>query len=301
MTPTKHKGFFGIFGSKSPPETPAPKHEAVGGDPIGLIAGNGSFPLRFIEEAHKNGRLVCGVCHVGETLPETAEALDAAAWVKLGELGKMISFFKDKGVAQAAMAGGIDRVKHFGAVKLDTRGAALLLKIRSTKDDIIMRGIADELLHEGIEVVPSTIYLQESLVKPGVLTNSGPSEAEAADIQVGLEAIKAMSSQHIGQVVVVREGTVVAVEAVEGTNAAILRGGELGGAGTVVVKFAKPEQDMRFDVPTVGIKTVETMSQAKARVLALEAGRTLIMDERDTIALANRRHISVIGCEPLTV
>ncbi len=274
-------------------------HAAKDAAPIGIIAGNGTFPLRFIEEAKKHGREVVAVCHRGETAPEVEQVVSRAVWIKVGELGKIISAFKENGVKEAAMVGGINRVKHFGQVKLDLRGAALMMKLRSTKDDVIMRGIAGELAAEGITIIDCTCYLQKCLARNELYTRTEPSEDERGDIAVGVAAIKAMSGQDIGQVVVVREGVVVAVEAVEGTNAAILRGGSLGGPGSVVVKFAKPNQDMRFDVPTVGVKTIETMIEAKARVLALEAGRCLVVDEAEVVKLAEKHHISILGCPPL--
>lgn len=271
----------------------------LNGPPLGLIAGNGSFPRLFIEEAHKRGREVIAVCHRGETDPGVEALVRSCTWIKVGELGKLIDTFKSAQVNEVAMAGGITRVRLFGGVKLDARGAQLLYRLKSTKDDIIMRGIADELGSEGIEVVPSTLYLNEALVREGTLTKSEPTEEERSDIAVGIAALAAMSAQDIGQLVVVREGVVVAVEAVEGSDAAIRRGGELGGKGSVVVKFAKPTQDMRFDVPIVGRRTIETMISVKARVLALEAGRCLVMEESEVIELANRNKISIVGCPPL--
>ena len=276
-----------------------PSADAPAGGPIGIIAGNGNFPFRFIEEARKHHSAIVAVCHIDETEPAVEKAVDQAVWVKVGELGKIISTFAESGVKEVAMVGGIARVKHFGQVKLDLRGAALMMKLRSTKDDVIMRGIADEMAKDGIEIIDCTRYLKSCLAREEVYTRLSPSQEQREDIAVGIEAIKAMSSQDIGQLVVVREGVVVAVEAVEGTNAAILRGGELGGSGTVVVKFAKPTQDMRFDVPTIGRKTIEIMMQAKAKVLALEAGRCLIMDQEEVIELANQNKISIIGCPPL--
>ena len=266
---------------------------------LGLIAGNGPFPLRFAQEAKRHGCRITAVCHQDETDPAIESIADSVVWIRVGQLGKLISTFTGAGVTKAAMAGGINRIKHFGDVKLDARGAALLLKIRSTKDDVIMRGIADELLREGVEILPCTIFLQECIVRAGCLTKAQVTDEEQSDIDVGAEAIRVMGSQDIGQLVVVRKGVVVAVEAVEGTNAAILRGGELGGPGTVVVKYAKPTQDMRFDVPTVGVKTIETMVQVKARVLALEAGRSLIMEEDKVVALADANRIAIVGCAPL--
>ena len=162
-----------------------------------------------------------------------------------------------------------------------------------------MRGIAEELEKEGICVVPCTLYLSRCLAREGLYTKSAPTEEEWSDISVGIDAIRAMSSQDIGQLVVVREGVMVAVEAVEGTDRTIARGGELGGKGSVVVKFAKPTQDMRFDVPTIGERTIQSLVKAKARVLALEAGRCLVLDEEKVVAAANRAGIAIVGCAPL--
>lgn len=265
---------------------------------LGLIAGNGQFPFEYIRSANKAGHPIIAVCHTGETDPQIDRIAHSVVWIKVGELGKLIDTFVTNGVKQVAMAGGINRVRLFGGVKLDVRGLKLLAKIKSTKDDLIMRGIAEELKSEGIEVIESTRFLQESIATEGVMTRSCPSHSEREDITIGVDAIKAMSSQHIGQLVVIRDGVIVAVEAVEGTDAAILRGGSLGGAGTVVVKFAKTTQDMRFDVPTIGAKTIETMASVKGRVLAIEAGRTLIMDKEKTINLADKYGISIVGCEP---
>lgn len=268
---------------------------------IGVIAGNGKFPLYFARGAKAHQRRVVAVCHLHETDPTIEALVDTVAWVRVGELGKIIAVFQKAEVKEVVMAGGINRVKWFGGVKLDLRGAALLAKLRSTKDDVIMRGIAAELESEGIKVLPCTMYVEECTVKEGVLTKAKPSKEEYRDIEVGIAAIQAMSSQDIGQVVVVRQGVIVAVEAVEGTDATILRGGLLGGKGGVVVKFSKTTQDMRFDVPTVGIKTVESIIAAKAKVLALEAGRCLIMEQEEVVRLANRHEVVIVGVAEVTV
>ena len=289
--------------SKKATSCPSEKHAgdnaSPGGPLLGLIAGNGPFPLEFVRAANAAGRPVLAVCHKDETDPNIASLVSHVEWIKVGELGRLVDTFASAGVTEVAMAGGINRVRLFGGVKLDARGIKLLAKIKSTKDDLIMRGIADELQSEGIQVIECTRYLSESLAPEGLLTKTKLTEEENTDISVGIEAIKAMSSQHIGQVVVVREGVIVAVEAVEGTDATIRRGGELGGAKCVVVKCAKLTQDMRFDVPTVGIRTIETMTAVKARVLALEAGRTLIMNKEETVKKAEKAGISVVGCPSL--
>jgi UDP-2,3-diacylglucosamine hydrolase len=269
--------------------------ERLSGKTIGIIAGNGNFPILFAQEAKQHNCKVVAVCFIGETSKEIEEIVDSVTWIKLGEFGKLISFFKDQAASHVAMAGGINRVKWFGGVKLDARGAAFLLKIRSAKDDVIMRGLADELLTERIEVIDCTIFLQRCLVEEGVITNRVPTREELEDVRVGILAIQAMSAQDIGQVVIVREGVIVAVEAVEGTDRCILRGGELGGEGAVVVKFAKSTQDMRFDVPTIGIKTIESMVQAKAKTLAIEVGKCLLLDRQEVLALANQNKIAIIG------
>ncbi len=266
---------------------------------IGVIAGNGPFPFLFSQGAKALGHNVFAVCHENETSIEYPDTIENSIWIKVGQLGSIIDFFKKNKVKYVAMAGGISRVKHFGDVKLDARGAALMLRLRSTKDDVIMRGIADELLKEGIVVIPCTLFMQQAITPIGNLTKSIPTVDERNDIEVGISAIKSMSSQDIGQLVVVREGTIVAVEAIEGTNSAIIRGGELGGKGSVVVKFAKPTQDMRFDVPTVGLKTIELLKQHKISVLALEAGRTIIIEREKCIEMANDAGIAIVGIEPL--
>ena len=289
--------WLGRGARRRPATAPQPPAD-IGSIPqvIGLIAGNTSFPIRFARLARSHGRKIIAVCHHGETDPAIENDVDQATWIKVGELGTIIETFKNADCGAAVMAGGINRVRLFGGVKLDMRGAALLLKLRSAKDDVIMRGIADELAGEGIPVLPCTLFMEQDMAPAGVLTKSKPTKDELEDIDIGRAAIAAMSSQDIGQVVVVREGVVVAVEAVEGTDAAIRRGGELGGKGGVVVKFAKATQDMRFDVPTVGPKTIESLIAAKARVLAVEAGKCLILDRDEVLDRANRNGISIVGC-----
>ncbi|MCB0325513.1 MAG: UDP-2,3-diacylglucosamine diphosphatase LpxI [Bdellovibrionales bacterium] len=262
---------------------------------VGIIAGNGPFPIRFAREAKAAGHTVLAVCHEGETDPAIENEVDRVVWVKVGELGRLISAFKDAGVKRIAMAGGIGRVNRFGDIKLDARGARLMLKLRTTKDDVVMRGIASELEREGIVVEPCTLFLKDCLVPEGALTRRTPNEAQWSDIHAGAAALHAMSAHDIGQLVVVKQGVIVAVEAVEGSDAAIRRGGELGGADTVVVKIPKPTQDMRFDVPTIGKRTIETMQAVGARVLAVEAGSTLMMDGPAVVELAEREGIIIVG------
>lgn len=263
---------------------------------IGVIAGNGAFPLEFVRGAKRNACKVFAVCHIGETDKAIESLVDGAVWIKVGQLGKLISSFLSFGVERVAMAGGISRISLFKGVKLDVRGIQLLARIRSTKDDLIMRGIAEELEKEGIEVISCATFMEDSFAAEGVLGRCKPTATQRADIEVGVSALRAMSAEHIGQLVIVKDGVVVAVEAVEGSDAAITRGGELGGPGVVVVKFAKSTQDMRFDIPTVGCKTLETMVKVKANVLAIEARKTLMMEKEKMIELANKHKIVLVGC-----
>lgn len=273
--------------------------EILASEPIGVIAGNGAFPILFAQEAKARGHKVFAVCHLQETDPQIEEILDGCLWIKLGQLGALIQYFIDQNIKYVVMAGGISRVKHFGDVKLDMRGTSLLLSLRSTKDDVIMRGIAQELLSEGIQVIPCTIFMKNSICPLGVLTSNDIDADQKNDIAVGVEAIKAMSSQDIGQLVAVREGTIVAVEAIEGSNETIKRAGILGGKGVVIVKCAKPTQDMRFDVPTIGLTTIEVLQESRVSVLALEAGRSIILDKEECVKRANDAGITIIGIEPI--
>ena len=289
---------FGLFNSPKLTSRGASEDKPLKEKRIGIIAGSSSFPLMFARAAQQNGFSVVACCHRGETSPEMGEIVEQAVWIKLGELGRIIETFKNAGVKQVALAGGINRVKLFG-VKLDARGMKLITRLKSVKDDIIMRGIADELMSEGIEVIECTRFMEDQLAKEGVLTSRSPSAEEIKDIEIGVEAVRVLSSQDIGQTVIVKEGVIIAVEAVEGTDRTIKRAGELGGADAIVVKFSKTTQDLRFDVPTIGIKTISSMIEAKAKVLAIEAGRSLILDQEEVIQLANRNKISIIVCPQL--
>jgi UDP-2,3-diacylglucosamine hydrolase len=269
------------------------------GGKLGLVCGQGSYPLRFIRSAKKQNLKIFSICHHGETDQIVADESGAAQWIRVGELGTLIHFFKQHQVKHVAFAGGINRVRLFGGVKLDARGALLLARVRSTKDDKIMRALADEFAIEGITVVSCTLFFNDGIIPEGVLTKRAPTIDELEDIAVGRSVIQTVGEHDIGQLVCVREGVVVAVEAVEGSDRAIERGCTLGGNGTVIIKCAKPTQDMRFDVPTVGIKTFQMMKEFGGTVLALEAGRSLMLDREECLEFANQNGISVIGCPPL--
>ena len=264
-------------------------------DVIGIIAGGGQFPLLFIEAAHQRGKKIALVAHRDETDPAAAEMADYVCWVKLGQLGKVISFFKENLVSEAVFLGTITKTQIFRNVLPDFRGLTLWNKIDARQDDAILRAVAGALEEEGIEVLPSTLYLQHLLFPQGLLTRHPLSKSQRQDVEIGWKLARAIGSLDIGQCVVVRDGTVVAVEAIEGTDATILRGGQLAKEKAVVVKVKKPNQDFRFDLPATGLTTIRTLSQVKGAVLAVEAGQSLLFDRDEMIREANRAGITVVG------
>jgi len=266
---------------------------------IGIIAGGGQFPLLFIEAAHKIGKYVAVVAHRGETDQEVVEAADSACWVKLGQLGRVINFFKKEGVHEIVFLGPITKTQIFRDLFPDLKGLLLWNKIDKKQDDAILRATAKALADEGINVLESTIYLQHLLFPAGVLTKAKPTKAQIRDIEFGWRNARAIGELDIGQCVVVRNCSVVAVEAMEGTDAAILRGGALAKEKAVVVKVRKPGQDFRFDLPATGVTTLEILKKAKGAVLAVEAGQSIIFDKEKMIDEANKSGIVVVGVTEL--
>ena len=264
---------------------------------IGIIAGGGQFPLLFAEAARGQGRQVIVAAHKGETWPEIEREADRVCWVKLGQLGRIIKFFKDAAVTETVFAGAITKTKIFRDVWPDLKGLSLWNKIDARQDDAILRAVAGVLESEGIRVLPSTLYLPHLLFPKGVLTRKQPSAEQLEDIRFGWQAARAVGALDIGQCVVVRDRSVLAVEAIEGTDAAIRRGGELGREQAVVVKLKKPQQDSRFDLPAIGARTIETMQAAKAAVLAVEAGQALLFDCDEVVRKANQAGMVVVGVE----
>jgi len=264
---------------------------------IGIIAGGGQFPLLFARAAKARGKEVVAVGHTGETWPELEQDADFFRWVKLGQLGKIIKFFKHNGVRETAFLGTITKTRIFKEVWPDIKGLSLWNKIDVKQDDGILRAIAQTLEDEGIKVIESTLYLQDLLFPKGVLTNKKPNEKQIADIHFGFKIAREIGRLDIGQCVVVRGCTVLAVEAIEGTDAAIKRGGELGHKNAVVVKVKKPGQDFRFDLPAIGPKTINSMRDVNAAVLAVEAGQALLFDRQEVIKLANKANIIILGLQ----
>lgn len=262
---------------------------------IGLIAGNGRFPIIFADNARKMGLQVSAVAHEGETEPELEQHVDRIHWVKLGQLNKLIKAFKSDGISRAVMLGGVKKTHVYANVRPDFRTLALATKLALWKDDDILRELAAELEREGIMICESTFGLEGILVEEGVLTSRQPSKKEWTDIRYGWEIAKEIGRLDIGQCVVIRDRVVVAVEAVEGTDGAISRGGELAKEGAVVVKRCKPQQDLRFDLPAIGPRTIEVMASVKASVLAVEAARTVILDRELLLNNAEASRIAVLG------
>ena len=266
---------------------------------LGLITGNGLLPTVVLKEAKRAGYRVAVCAIQGETDPSIASLADAINWIRLGQLGSILKFFKAQGVHKAIMAGKITKTSLFrGDVKPDLEMIKVLAKTRNHSDDSLLGGIADHLDREGIKLLDTTTYLSEdSLPKEGVLTKRHPSKKELVDIEYGWDLAKEMGRLDIGQTVVVKNQAVLAVEAIEGTDAAILRGGALGSGDVTVVKVAKPNQDMRFDVPTIGLTTLEAMIKAGASVLAFEARKTILLNRKELIEKANERRIVVVAKE----
>ncbi len=265
--------------------------------PIGIIAGGGQFPLLFAKAAKERKRKVIAICHLNETAPELADLADAACWVKLGQLGKIIKFFKTQGVRETVFCGAITKTRIFKDILPDLKGLTLWNKIDKRLDDAILRAVAGAIEEEGIKVLASTCYLDYLFFPKGLLTRKKPSKEQIEDIRFGWKIAREIGRLDIGQCVVVRERSILAIEAIEGTDAAITRGGSLAGSGAVVVKLKKPGQDFRFDLPATGAKTIETLAAVKGTVLAVEAGQSLIFDRDDMIAAANRAGIVVVGLE----
>jgi len=268
---------------------------------FGLIAGNGKFPFLVVEGARKQGASLAVVAIKEETDKRIEEIAEKVIWVGIGQLGKMISFFKKEGVEKAIMAGQVKHVQIFSGALPDLRMVKMLWNLPQRNTDALIGGIADELAKENIELIDSTYFIQDNLAHEGVLTKRKPDETEQQNIEYGLKVANEIARLDLGQTIVVRAKACVAVEAMEGTDAVIKRAGELAKGKLTVVKVAKPNQDMRFDVPVVGVPTIETMIQAGATCLCLTAGKTLIFDREEMLKLANDKKIAVVAVKPETI
>lgn len=264
---------------------------------IGLIAGNGSFPVLFARAARGARRRLVAVAHEGETSPELAEVVDHLTWIRVGQVGAMIDALLEAGVERAVMAGGIHKAGLLERFEPDERGKRVLSRLETWSDDAVLRALAGELESSGIQVVSSTLFLEHLLATPGVMSRRQPDDEQWRDIRYGAQVARAVGRWDVGQTVVVKSGIVLAVEAIEGTDEALRRGGALGRGGAVAVKVSKPGQDLRFDVPAVGPHTVDTCVEAGVEVLALEAGRTLLLERRRFLEQADRAGLCVVGID----
>ena len=266
---------------------------------IGVIAGSGKLPELMAREARKKGYKIAVCAIKGETDEQVSSWADSVEWTRLGELGRLVRFFKREGVKEAVMGGKITKTNLFkGEVKPDLEMIKVLATAKNHSDDSLLGAIANYLNKQDISILDSTVFLtDETLPQRGVLSKRKPTQEEADDIEFGWHLAKQAGGLDIGQTVVVKKKAILAVEAIEGTDEAILRGGALGRGGAVVVKVAKPDQDMRFDVPAIGLGTLEALVRSQARVLAFEAGKTIFLDRKEFLEGANRNGIAIVAKE----
>lgn len=263
---------------------------------VGLIAGEGKFPFLFAQAAKRRNISVIAFAFFKITNRELRRYVDEIFWLNVGELGELLNTLKQKGIKKAIMAGKIPKVALFNIhLKRDKEAEILLKKTKEKGDNSLLTNIARRLEEEGIELLNSTTFLSHLLPRTGVLSKRSPNASEWEDVHFGKEVAKKMGELDIGQSVVVKNKVILAVEAIEGTDAAILRGGRLGRQGAVVVKVSRPNQDMRFDIPTVGLRTMRFLIKAKAKVLAIEAKKTLVIDREKAIRLADKKGIAVVA------
>ncbi|CAN5706393.1 UDP-2,3-diacylglucosamine diphosphatase LpxI [soil metagenome] len=262
---------------------------------FGLIAGNGQFPFLVVDGARRAGAALAVVAITQETDPRIDEVADKVEWVSIGQLGKMIDFFKKEEVGNVIMAGQVKHVQIFSGALPDARMLKMLWNLPKRNTDALIGGVANEMAKEGIELIDSTYFIREHLAPEGVISKRKPSDIEVENVEYGLHLASEIARLDLGQTIVVRAKACVAVEAMEGTDATIKRAGELAKGKLTVVKTAKPDQDMRFDVPVVGIPTIDAMIAAGATCLSVTADKTLIFDRDEMISLANRNKIAIIG------
>src|SRR2546422_66761 len=250
---------------------------------LGLIAGNGRFPFLVLDAARGLGHDVTVIAIKEEAFPELGDAARRSPsaglhWVSLGQLGKCINLLKGAGVTQAVMAGQVKHTKLFADIVPDMTLLGVLMRVKARNTDALISGVADVLGDNGIQLIDSTAFLAPLLARPGVLTRLAPNDEQRADLEFGYRIADSMAALDIGQTIAVKSAAVVAVEAMEGTDAVIARAGQLAGAGVRIVKVAKPNQDMRFDVPVIGVSTIDAMKAAGATALSVDAGKRLMIE-----------------------
>lgn len=262
---------------------------------FGLIAGNGIFPVEVAAAARRLGMRVVAIAHQNESLPELQQHCDHLTWIKVGELERMIAVLKDAGVTRAAMAGGISRERLKDSFFPDQRTIKMLARIGRLSDDSVLRGVAQELESEGIEVIDPVPMLDGALARDGLEAGPAPTPAQLMDLDLAFAVARQVGVYDIGQTVAVRDGVVAAVEAVEGTDAALRRAAALCGRGLVIAKASKPGQDLRFDRPAIGPRTIELLAELGAALIGIEAHKTLLLERARTLELAGARAVTVYG------
>lgn len=264
---------------------------------LGLIAGKGVYPKLILEAARKRGEEVVIAAFEGETAPELAESADQHLWMRVGQLGKLLSFFRKTGVNRALMAGQITPGRLFD-LKPDLKALFLLAKLKKRNAETLFGAVGDELARNGIELLPATTFLEDSLAGEGVLAGPSLDRYFENDLEFGWKVAKMNSELDVGQCVVLKRGTILAVEGYDGTNATIRRGGELGRKGkgaTMLVKVSKPDQDMRFDVPVVGTDTIRICAESGVSIVVVEAKKTLLLEIEEIRQLAEKLGITLFG------
>ena len=262
---------------------------------LGIIAGNGVYPRLLADAARKAGvKKIIAAAFTDETDPVLVQHVDLIEWMRVGQLNRLLKFFNEHKVHHAIMAGQI-APKNLFDLRPDWKALLLLGKLKERNAESIFAAIANELTRIDVELLPATTFLEDCLVPAGLIAGAKLSRREEEDVDLGWKIAKEIARLDIGQTVMVKNGTVVVVEAFEGTNEAIRRGGVLAREGAVIVKVAKPNQDMRFDVPVIGRETISVAAEAKIRVIALEAGRTLLLEKDEVILAAQRAKITVLG------
>ncbi len=265
---------------------------------LAIIAGNGAYPLAMARAARAAGvSRIAVAAFQNETDPALAPLVDEIEWMRVGQLGRMLGFIKESGARHAVMSGQI-HPKNLFDLRPDLKALVMLGKLRQRNAESIFGAIADEMTKIGVELLPATTYMENELAASGLIAGPRLSRREEEDVRYGFRIAKETSRLDIGQTVVVKNGTVLAVEAFEGTNAAMKRGGELGRKDAVMVKVSKPNQDFRFDVPVIGPLTLEAAREARIRVLGIEAGRTLLLEKERLTALADEHRVSIFGTNP---
>ena len=264
-------------------------------DSLGLIAGSGAYPILLAQAAKRAGvKTIYAAAFAGETDPALAQQVEQIEWLRVGQLGRLIKYFANAGVQQAIMAGQI-APKNLFDLRPDWKALLVLARLKRRNAETIFGAIADELAHAGVKLLPASTFMDEFLAPVGLIAGQTLTRREDDDVSFGFEIAKEVSRLDIGQTVVVKDGTVLAVEAFEGTNETITRGGALGRKGATVVKVSKPNQDLRFDLPVIGVETLRHAAAAKIRVVAIEAGRTLLLEREKLSSVATDSQISIVA------